>query len=149
MVAIHTSTARNRHFVHFVTIVRSPRSSVVKRPFGDIFRRIAPIGLNIAPPTVDIQMGFPYIITPQNPVVGPLLLRVVLVLAILASSSVWHEEQLVEMRICYLVACPMLTEDIRRVLGSVDPVEVHPHTTCSNGLTNLVVGECNVHLAQL
>jgi hypothetical protein len=44
-----------------------------------------------------IQTDFPYIITPQNPVVGPLLLRVILVLAILASSSVWHEEQLVEM----------------------------------------------------
>jgi hypothetical protein len=61
IVVIHTSTAQNRRFLHFVTIARSPRSSVAKRPFGDIFRRITPIGLNIAPPTVDIQTGFPYI----------------------------------------------------------------------------------------
>jgi hypothetical protein len=49
-----------------VTIARSPRSSVAKRPFGDIFRRITPISLNIAPPTVDIQTGFPYIIKDEN-----------------------------------------------------------------------------------
>jgi hypothetical protein len=53
-----------------VTIARSPRSSVAKRPFCDIFRRITPISLNIAPPTVDIQMGFPYIIIVLGPVMA-------------------------------------------------------------------------------
>jgi hypothetical protein len=105
-----------------------------------------PNSLNIAPPTVDVQTGFPHIITPQNPVVGLLLLRVVIILAVLASSCVGHEEQLVEM-VCYLVACPVFAKDVRWVFRGVDPIEVHH--TCSDGLTNLVIGECNMPLAQL
>jgi hypothetical protein len=67
---IHTSTAQNRRFLHFVTIARSPHSSVAKRPFGDIFRQITPISLNIAPPTVDIQTGFPYNFLPGGDTVS-------------------------------------------------------------------------------